>query len=107
VYALEVALKKSVPTQQRIIVVFDLSGFSLQCMDYEAVKVLVEIFQTQYPDILGVAYIVNAPWLFNACWSIIRLWLDPVTQSKVNFVDANHIKEIIDEKDIPEGFGTY
>ncbi len=106
-YALELALKRSVPTKQRVIVIFDLSGFSLQCMDYEAVKLLVDIFQTHYPDILGVAYIVNAPWIFNACWAVIRLWLDPVTQAKINFVKAEYIYEVLDAGDVPEGFGKY
>jgi hypothetical protein len=95
IYNLEWALKQSDPTEHRIIVIFDLSGFSFQCMDYEALKLLIDILQTQYPEILGVAYVVNAPWVFNACWSIIGLWLDPVTKAKVSFVDDAHIREIM------------
>lgn len=105
IYSLEKALKMSVPNEQRIIVIFDLSGFSMQCMDYEAVRLLVDILQTQYPEILGVAYVVNAPWVFNACWSIIKLWLDPVTTEKVSFVDEAHIREMMRDSEIPEYLG--
>lgn len=63
IYNLEMAIKKAVPNQHRILVIFDLSGFSLKCMDYEALKLLIDILQTQYPEILGVAYVVNAPWV--------------------------------------------
>jgi CRAL/TRIO domain len=31
-----------------------------------------------YPETLLTAYVVNAPFLFWACWAIIRPWLDPV-----------------------------
>ncbi len=106
IYLLEEAVKNSVPTEQRINVIFDLTGFSFQCMDYEAVKLLVSILQTQYPEILGIAYVVNAPWVFNACWAIIRLWLDPVTQAKVSFVDDDHIREIMSYTDVPGDFAN-
>lgn len=105
IYNLEEALKQSVPNEQRIIVIFDLSGFSFQCMDYEALKLLIDILQTQYPEILGVAYVVNAPWIFNACWSVISLWLDPVTKAKVSFVNEAHIREIMEGSEIPDYLG--
>lgn len=106
IYNLETALKQAVPNEQRIIVIFDLSGFSLQCMDYEALKLLIDILQTQYPEILGVAYVVNAPWIFNACWSVISMWLDPVTKAKVSFVDETHIREIMSGSEIPHYLGS-
>ena len=106
IYNLESALKQSDPTEHRIIVIFDLSGFSFSCMDYEALKLLIDILQTQYPEILGVAYVVNAPWVFNACWSIISLWLDPVTKAKVSFVNDDHIREIMTGSEIPAFLGA-
>jgi hypothetical protein len=106
IYNLEEALKNSDPTEHRIIVIFDLSGFSFQCMDYEAVKLLVDILQTHYPEILSVAYVVNAPWVFNACWAIISLWLDPVTKEKIRFVNQDHIHEIMEGSEIPAYLGA-
>lgn len=56
--------------------------------------------------VINVSYnsVVNAPWIFNACWAIIRVWLDPVTQEKVKFVYDSEIRELLDKNDLPDGF---
>lgn len=56
------------------------------CMDYDAVKLIVNILQYNYPETLSVALILNAPMLFSACWAVIKPWLDPVTAAKCVFV---------------------
>lgn len=78
---------------ERFNIVFDLSNFGLACMDYEVVKLLVETLQINFPDVLEIAYVVDAPWAFNACWAIIRPWLDPVTVAKVNFCTSEELVE--------------
>lgn len=32
---------------------------------------------------MGQTLIVNSPWLFSACWKVIKGWIDPVAASKV------------------------
>ena len=54
---------------------FFLKGFALKNMDYAYVKRLIWILQHCYPERLGVCLIVNSPWIFYGCWSIIKLWL--------------------------------
>ena len=78
---------------ERFSIVFDLSQFGLACMDYEVVKLLVETLQMNFPDVLEVAYVVDAPFIFNACWAIIKPWLDPVTVNKVNFCTVEELAE--------------
>jgi len=67
-------------------VVFDLKGFALKNMDYAYVKRLIWILQHCYPERLGVCLIVNSPWIFYGCWSIIKLWINDVTRSKIIFI---------------------
>jgi len=62
-------------------------------MDYDVVKMLVNILQFNYPDTLHVALVINAPYLFSACWAIIRPWLDPVTAAKALFVKKDQLVE--------------
>ena len=50
-------------------------GFALKNMDYTYVKRLIWIMQNCYPERLGVCLIVNSPWIFYGCWSIIKFWL--------------------------------
>eukprot|EP01040_Poterioochromonas_malhamensis_P000117 gene117-123_t len=96
IYCLESLLSRAIPEEERFTIVMDLHGFSLRCMDYEVVKILIHILQNHYPDTLEKIFIVDAPFLFSACWAIIRPWLDPVTAAKVTFVRRNEIQEHLD-----------
>lgn len=31
---------------------------------------------------MGVTFIVNAPWIFDTVWSVVKLWIDEVTVKK-------------------------
>jgi hypothetical protein len=70
-------------------IVFDMTGFSMANMDYAPVKFMIKCFEANYPESLGTVLVYKAPWVFNAIWSIIRGWLDPVVAGKVHFV-KNH-----------------
>ncbi|OUM59559.1 hypothetical protein PIROE2DRAFT_14861 [Piromyces sp. E2] len=86
--------------------VFDMNGFSMQNMDYGFIRFLLNCFQNYYPEMLGVALIVGAPWIFYGCWKIIKQLLDPVVANKVQFIkDKSEIKNYIDESEIPECLG--
>lgn len=102
IHSLEEAIKNSNPNHEQLILVFDMHQFSLACMDYEVVKVLIEILQFNYPETLGMALILNAPFIFSACWLVIKPWLDPDTVKKVIFASASQLKEYIVAEDIPE-----
>ena len=81
---------------ERLAFVFYMSGFSVfRNMDYQLVKLLVGILQMQFPDTLEVALIVDAPFMFNACWAIIKPWLDPITAAKVRFVNAKECATLL------------
>lgn len=107
IYTINKALMDSVPSEEQIIIVFDLTSFGLRCMDYEAVKILIAILAHNYPEILSKVHIVNHPWLFNACWAVISPWLDPVTREKVNFTSIADLSNFIDAESIPEDVGDY
>jgi len=64
------------------------------------VKFLVEIFEKYYPESLGVALILNAPWIFSGCWAVIKPWLPPVTASKVQFVNTSQLEQYIDKENL-------
>jgi hypothetical protein len=106
IYLLELTMSKTNPSEEQLTIVFDLHGFGMQCMDYESVKLLIEILQFNYPDVLGQAFIVNAPFIFWACWYAIKAWVDPVTVSKVVFCDRAQLAEHIDEAQMLPTIGT-
>jgi len=92
---------------ERFVLIFDLRAFSMKNMDYQGVKVLVSILQTNYPEVLDRAIIVDSPFIFSACWAIIRPWLDPVTADKVQFTNYDGVKEYIEQSEWPDEYKNY
>jgi len=81
-------------------IVFDMTDFSMTNMDYPYVKFVLHCLQNYYPECLGVCLIVNAPWIFNGCWKIIKPLLDPVVSAKVHFIKSEEIKDYIDDEEL-------
>lgn len=105
IYTVESAMKQSRPVDEKIMLLFDLSKFTLACMDYDAVKLIVDVLQYNYPEVLSVALIVGAPMLFSACWAVIKPWLDPVTAAKCVFVKPQQLTDYIDLDQVPTEVG--
>lgn len=101
IYSLEVLVRTANPEQEMFNVFFDLSRFSMRNMDFEVVKHLINILQSNYPDTLEKFNIIDAPMIFSACWAVIRPWIDPVTANKVQFIRRRQITDYCDPADIP------
>jgi len=89
----------------RATIVFDQTDFSMSNMDYHLVKFLVDTLQAHYPEVLAHIYVVDAPWIFQACWKLIKGWLDPITAAKIVFVTKEELKQHINPEYFPERFG--
>ena len=46
-----------------------------------------------YPDVLECGYVVNGPFIFNAFWSMVKPWLDPITVKKICFCNADQLQD--------------
>ncbi|KAM3559463.1 hypothetical protein MY1884_003459 [Beauveria asiatica] len=88
VYNIETGRMVLNPPIETACLVFDLSGFTLANMDYVPVKYIIQSFEANYPESLGVILVHNAPWVFKSIWKIIHGWLDPVVASKVKFTNG-------------------
>eukprot|EP00601_Ochromonadales_sp_CCMP2298_P026825 CAMPEP_0173273186 /NCGR_PEP_ID=MMETSP1143-20121109/1768_1 /TAXON_ID=483371 /ORGANISM="non described non described, Strain CCMP2298" /LENGTH=216 /DNA_ID=CAMNT_0014209905 /DNA_START=525 /DNA_END=1176 /DNA_ORIENTATION=+ len=102
IWTLEGLRKLAKPEEEMFVICFDLSRFSMSCMDYEAVKQLITILQAHYPDTLAKLLLIDAPFLFSACWAIIRGWLDPVTANKVQFIKKSDLSKFFDVETLPQ-----
>jgi hypothetical protein len=101
IYSIETNLSRSKPDEEQYVIVFDLGHFTMQCMDFEVVKLLINILQVNYPDCLDKLLIVDSPFIFWACWAVIKPWLDPVTSNKIAFINRNQLPNFVDEENIP------
>lgn len=84
-------------------IVFDMTDFSMANMDYAPVKFMIKCFEANYPESLGTVLVYKAPWLFNAIWSVIKGWLDPVVAGKVHFAkNVNELEKFVPRAQIPK-----
>ena len=102
IYQMEMARALLGKDAETASVVFDMTDFSLSCIDNPGIKFLVKCLEAYYPESLGVALVVNAPWIFWGVWKIIKPLLDPVVVAKIKFIKAQEIEEYIDFKYVPK-----
>jgi hypothetical protein len=93
------------PPAQMCGLVFDMTGFKMSNMDYDFAKFLIETFRDYYPESLGIGLVVGAPFIFKACWAIIKPMMDPVTASKIFFVDKSKLGDYIPKSQLHKDFG--
>ncbi|KAF1362495.1 phosphatidylinositol transfer protein CSR1 [Lizonia empirigonia] len=106
VYTIETARLLLRPPIDTATIVFDMTDFSMANMDYAPVKFMIKCFEANYPESLGTVLVYKAPWVFNAVWSIVRGWLDPVVAGKVSFVkNVDELEKFVPRDQIPKELG--
>ncbi|KAG9322845.1 hypothetical protein KVV02_008788 [Mortierella alpina] len=88
-YTMECGRMVLPPSAETVIVVFDLSNFGLDNMDWGFVRLFVQCFESYYPETLGVCVVHRAPFVFWGLWKLIQPLLDPVVASKFVFTRNN------------------
>jgi len=67
-----------------------------------------KVGQDRYPERMGKFYLINAPWGFSTIWSVIKGWLDPVTQEKIKIIGSGYQGDLlanIDAENLPVDLG--
>ncbi|KAF9289103.1 hypothetical protein BGZ68_010058 [Mortierella alpina] len=87
---------------ETVIVIFDLSNFGLDNMDWGFVRLFVQCFESYYPETLGVCVVHRAPFVFWGLWKLIQPLLDPVVATKFVFTRNNaELHKIIPRDRLP------
>ncbi|KAF9358913.1 hypothetical protein BGX34_008648 [Mortierella sp. NVP85] len=87
---------------ETVIVIFDLSNFGLDNMDWGFVRLFVQCFESYYPETLGVCVVHRAPFVFWGLWKLIQPLLDPVVASKFVFTRNNaELHKVIPRERLP------
>lgn len=61
-----------------------------------------------YPENMGNMYVVNAPFVFSACWSVVKGFLDERTTQKIKIIGGSFQKpllEMVDAANLPKFLG--
>ncbi|KAF9912137.1 hypothetical protein EC991_000547 [Linnemannia zychae] len=88
-YTMECGRTVLEPGAESVIVLFDLSDFGLDNMDWGFIRLFVQCFEAYYPETLGVCIIHKAPYVFWGIWKLIQPLLDPVVTAKFVFTRSN------------------
>jgi hypothetical protein len=53
-------------------------------------KIAAKVCQDYYPEILGVMYVLNMPWIVRGVWGIVKGFVDEKTRKKINLLGADY-----------------
>jgi hypothetical protein len=72
----------------------------------DLIKALTALDSVVYPELLGKMFIINAPRVFVAVWELIKRWIDPRTQSKIEILGNRgvwiaRLQDVIGEENLP------
>eukprot|EP00968_Pinguiococcus_pyrenoidosus_P005440 scaffold349_cov244-Pinguiococcus_pyrenoidosus.AAC.2 len=93
--------------------VVDAEGWRLGLATSDAmryIKGMVNVDSDHYPERLGRMILINLPSMLLTVWSVIKRWLPPRTQDKIQLLGSRKdwepvLRRYIDDKYIPEIYG--
>lgn len=72
------------------------------------INIAIGIGQNYYPETLGSMYVLHAGFLFSGIWAVVKGWVDPKTQKKVNIISGkghSELAKVIDPASLPVFLG--
>jgi len=81
--------------------VYDLGGFTSENMDFPLAQKYFKALKDYYPERVGVALIINYPFLIHSVWMVIKLWLTRRLRSKFIFCGREEFNDFVDEASLP------
>lgn len=79
----------------KVIVIFDMTGFGMKNMDWHSLLTVLKILEGYYPETLAKLYIYRAPWIFQGIWKAINPLLDPEIRDKINFCNKPNELDVV------------
>jgi len=81
--------------------VYDLGGFTMENMDFPLAQKYFKALKDYYPERVGVALIINYPFLIHSVWVVIKFWLSRRLRSKFIFCGRDEFNHFVDESSLP------
>jgi hypothetical protein len=88
IFFMERAITVMPPGIDQLIMVIDFTGTSMfQSPGVGVAREIATTLEQHYPERLGAAFIIGAPWFFSQAYKIISPFLNEVTQKKIQFIN--------------------
>nr|XP_045083293.1 phosphatidylinositol transfer protein PDR17 [Aegilops tauschii subsp. strangulata] len=112
IYTLENAVLSLPQGLDKMVWLIDFTGWTLaNATPIKTARDSANILQNHYPERLSVAFLFNPPKVFEAFFKVIKVFLDPKSIQKVNFVYKDNEESMktmykhIDPEVLPVEFG--
>ncbi|ALC42835.1 CG13893 [Drosophila busckii] len=100
---------------RQLVVFFDCESMNLKQFAWrpaaECVISSVKQYEANFPELLKMCYIINAPKLFSVAFNIVKKFLDENTTSKIHIYKSgvdkwqHHLFSHVDKKNFPKSWG--
>eukprot|EP00958_Prasinococcus_capsulatus_P002191 scaffold201_cov405-Prasinococcus_capsulatus_cf.AAC.15 len=96
---------------EQVTAILDFSNFSMFNFGHEersALSALIKNVEPNYPESLSRLFIVNAPMIFRAAWTIVKPWLEERTVKKFRIFGSTYedaLLEAVDAELLPKFLG--
>ena len=97
---------------EKSMTVLDLGGCSVMqdLKIKDLLQLIIHIGQNYYPETMGMTFIINAPWLFDTTWNVIKHLMDEVTVKKIQIYKtgknySNELFSLCEPDTIPANIG--
>jgi hypothetical protein len=75
--------------KEKVVLLIDYTNFKLSnAPPLSTSRLTLDILQKHYPERMQCAYLLHTPFFFNAFWTIIKPFIDPVTKEKIIFCNT-------------------
>ena len=89
--------------------IIDMKGFGISKLNSETRKFISDfskIASDNYPECMHKTWIINAPFIFQTAWAMVKNMLDPQTVAKFSIMGGERdympkLLQLMDKKDIP------
>ena len=106
------ALSTATGSLVRVSFIIDYDGLALKHHDPRIVARILPVLRwpdAHYPEYLGVALLVNAPWMFARLWDLLSPALSYALQERINILRAADspaaVAALADAADLPRAYG--
>ncbi|KAJ8761053.1 hypothetical protein K2173_025760 [Erythroxylum novogranatense] len=98
---LPIASKKYGRPVTTCVKVLDMTGLKLSALSQlKLLTIISTIDDLNYPEKTNTCYIVNAPYVFSACWKVVKPLLQERTRKKVQVLSGNGRDELLKIMDL-------
>ena len=95
VFLLEQGRRAKLHPLEKVVCVWDQTGFGFKQIDYQYIKQFLNVLQNHYPEGLYACVLYPIGWLFWASWKVTKYFLAEETKKKLCFLKEGEEDQIL------------